>query len=96
MTDLERETARRKFMQIHGRYLSWGYTIQPGTPAEWADLTLMGVVVHDEMRQHGHGNVLTSARYVECGGDREATECLAIDRAIALEIAATLTHVEAP
>ena len=78
--DAERagEEQRRKFMQVSGRYMGWGFNSTEEMQSEGQ--AAAGVAVYYETAPYRTEKVFV--RYSECGNDRDATEREAIDRAI--------------
>lgn len=67
------ETARRKFMQMFGRYLGWGLVGPNKEP---------GVAFYDENGRGPYRRWTCVELFGDHGGDREATERAVIDRAM--------------
>jgi hypothetical protein len=71
---LEKETARRKFMQVYGRRMSWGIV---------GPLGLAGVQFTDESGRGLYQSYESFAYYADHDNDREAAEQAVIDAAMA-------------
>lgn len=71
---IDQETKRRKFMQVHNRWLEWGFIPHPSL------FTVTGVVCRVETTPY-HWEVFSEA-YADHADDRDATERAVIDKAM--------------
>ena len=81
LAELAREVARRDFLKYQGNFLGWGFNSAAEMDAEGPEAA--GVAAYTRAHNPYFERKLAFVRYTECGGDRERTEALAIDRAIA-------------